>query len=492
MSMRRYALMALCIPFMVCANDMQGTFNDGRETGNEATSKAQQNLQGGFDPNTEFENYQSDHEASGYYEGSTGSDKRMKDDGMQELGNSEIGQILRESAVNNPRDKISWDNEMIQNSLRIQESASRAEDSQQCTTQTLSKSTFHDQFCEKESQMTAVCSEFAVVDWGEPEIYEEIINEETQEKVQKKRYKPSIRWTSQCGGGEALRVQEQCVQDGGTRFFSKDEHEYTLYSSCWEMRETYLIGGASDNTCKKLESEPNCTFGSKVCVARVGNVCVRERLKYQCQRVTKAEGKVCGDKFFCKDGSCTSLEGTMNTDFAHSVSQLAALSQAGKDAATPNNYEVRAFTGKAMFCRKHGFGYQDCCKDSGWPDNKCNTEENELGAAKEKKMVIYTGTYCDKRVFRKCVRRKSSYCVFDSKLGRILQEQGRLGQLKIGFGSAQNPNCRGLTVEELERLRFNDMNYSDFYEDIDKNQRIPNKDEMIRLIQNGINQQMRE
>ena len=183
MSMRRYALIALCIPFMVCANDMQGTFNDGRETGNEATSKAQQNLQGGFDPNTEFENYKSDHEASGYYEGSTGSDKRMKDDGMQELGNSEIGQILRESAVNNPRDKISWDNEMIQNSLRIQESASRAEDSQQCTTQTLSKSTFHDQFCEKESQMTAVCSEFAVVDWGEPEIYEEIINEETQEKV---------------------------------------------------------------------------------------------------------------------------------------------------------------------------------------------------------------------------------------------------------------------------------------------------------------------
>lgn len=523
MNVRQYVLMILFIPLLASAGNMRDAFQEGQQMGKTGTPQAQQNLQGAFDPNAEFKEYLSTHEATKYYEGTTGSDTKMKDEGMQALGNSELGQTLRESAVNNPQDKISWDNEMIQNSFRIQENADAYYQAgeQQCTTQILSKSTFHDRFCEKESQAVAVCSEFAEVDWGEPVIYEEEIEkEESKEdnnenkgaeddnknkdvadkdekkdkkvKVIKKRYFPTVKWTMRCGDGLSLRVKEQCVQPQETRTFSKEGTNYKLYSSCWEMQETYLIGGASDNSCKALEDEPNCTFGDKICVAWVGNLCVRERLKYQCQRVTKAEHTVCGDKFFCNDGSCTSSEGTMNTDFAHSVSQLAALSQAGKEATAPTSHQVRAFTGKAMFCRKHGFGYQDCCKDSGWRDNKCNTEENELGEAKQKKLVIYTGTYCDKRIFRKCVRRKSSYCVFDNKLARIVQQEGRLGQLNIGFGRAQNPDCRGLTVEELQRLKFNEMNYADFFEDVDKNQRIPNREEMMRLIEQSITQQMRK
>nr|MDQ6121391.1 conjugal transfer protein TraN [Klebsiella pneumoniae subsp. pneumoniae] len=48
--------------------------------------------------------------------------------------------------------------------------------------------------------------------------------------------------------------------------------------------------------------------------------------------------------------------------------------------------------------------------------------------------------------------RKRSYCQFDSKLAQIVQQQGRNGQLHIGFGGASSPDCRGITVAELQGL----------------------------------------
>jgi conjugal transfer mating pair stabilization protein TraN len=47
---------------------------------------------------------------------------------------------------------------------------------------------------------------------------------------------------------------------------------------------------------------------------------------------------------------------------------------------------------------------------------------------------------------------KRSYCQFDSKLAQIVQQQGRNGQLHIGFGGASSPDCRGITVAELQGL----------------------------------------
>ena len=224
-------------------------------------------------------------------------------------------------------------------------------------------------------------------------------------------------------------------------------------------------------------------------------MCNRFKIKYQCQHTTKTDGVVCGDKFFCSDGSCSDLEDSKNTNFGHAVSQLASLAQAGKDVSL-DNQNLRAFTGRPMTCRKSGFGFSDCCKDSGWGHKaglaKCNSEENVLGKAKEKKVVIYVGTYCDKKVLKKCVRKKSSYCVFDNTLARIVQYQGRSGQLGIGFGGAKHPDCRGITVEELQRINFNAMDYSDFYEDLEKQKDMPNQDKIINYIKQNISSQMQQ
>lgn len=294
---------------------------------------------------------------------------------------------------------------------------------------------------------------------------------------------------------KAIKIGEQCTQEGGSRNFTKDGQTVTLNSDCWEKTETYLVNDASDNECKRYDNDRNCTVGERECLSSENGLCTRFRLKYQCQHTTKTEGVVCGDKFFCSDGSCADLNGSVNADFGHAVSQLASLAQAGKDISL-DAQNLRAFSGRPMACRKSGFGFSDCCKDSGWGHKAgiahCNSEENVLGKAKEKNTVIYVGTYCSKKVLRHCVQRKSTYCVFDSKLARIIQYQGRSGQLSVGFGGAQNPDCRGLTVDELQRLNFNAMDYSDFYSELQQNTKIPNQNQIVDFIQKNIAGQLQQ
>lgn len=309
--------------------------------------------------------------------------------------------------------------------------------------------------------------------------------------------RPEIEWENVCLADmdNAIPVREECTQKGEIRTFQRNGKSYELHSECWQKQTEYLVSDASDNECKKYDSDPNCTAGERECILKLGNDCIRHRIKYQCSKTVKTDGYICGDKFFCSDGSCADLEQSVNSDFGHAVSQLATLAQAGKDVSL-DDINLRAFSGRPMFCRKSGFGFSDCCKDSGWGHNlhlaKCNSEENALGQAKEKELTIFVGTYCDKRVLRKCVRRKSSYCVFDNKLARIIQAQGRSGQLGFGFGGAKNPDCRGLNVDELQRIDFNAMDYSDFYEDLEANKEIPDKDRLIEYMRKSITNQLQQ
>lgn len=318
-------------------------------------------------------------------------------------------------------------------------------------------------------------------------------------EVESNSIRPEIEWESVCPinpqDSEIIRSEEICTQPGGERVFEREGQRFVLNSDCWQYQQKFIIHEASDNECKTYEDNANCTVGERECILQENGNCVRHRVKYQCQTTSQTDGKVCGDKFFCSDGSCSKLEGSENKDFGHAVSQLASVAQAGKDIGLdPQN--MKAFSGKPMFCRKSGFGFSDCCKDSGWGNKaglaKCNSEENALGKAKEKKLVVYVGTFCDKKVLKKCIRRKSGYCVFDNKLARIIQYQGRSGQLGIGFGGANNPDCRGLSVEELQRLDFNAMDYSDFYEELNERTNIPDKQQLMDHMRNSIIEQLQD
>lgn len=84
------------------------------------------------------------------------------------------------------------------------------------------------------------------------------------------------------------------------------------------------------------------------------------------------------------------------------------------------------------------------------------------------------------------------YCQFDSKLARIVQEQGRRDQLGVGFGSGSSPNCRGITVDELQRLDFGVMNFSDFYSDLSAGSDIPADQSLLKKAQGIIAEKLKE
>jgi type-F conjugative transfer system mating-pair stabilization protein traN len=313
--------------------------------------------------------------------------------------------------------------------------------------------------------------------------------------VEENTLKPETEWDSNCptDTGNAIEMSAQCTQPAETRMFEREGKTFQIHQDCWEHSYNYLISESSDNECKKYEDNPNCTVGERECILQENGTCTRHRVKYQCQTTAKTNGYICGDKFFCSDGSCADVEGGVNSDFGHVVSQLATLAQAGKDVGLDPEH-LKAFSGKPMFCRKSGFGFSDCCKDSGWGHKaglaKCNSEENALGKAKEKKLVVYVGTFCSKKVAKVCVQRKAGYCVFDNKLARIIQYQGRSGQLGIGFGGASSPDCRGITVDELQKIDFNAMDYSDFYDELNERANLPDREQIMEHMKNSIVEQL--
>lgn len=313
--------------------------------------------------------------------------------------------------------------------------------------------------------------------------------------VEKNTLKPQVEWDDNCPAdtGNAVEIKAQCTQPAETRTFEREGQTFKIHQDCWEHSYHYIASESSDNECKKYEDNANCTVSERECLLQENGACARHRVKYQCQTTTKTDGYVCGDQFFCSDGSCADLEGSVNTDFGHAVSQLATLAQAGKDIGMDAEH-LRAFSGKPMFCRKSGLGYSDCCKDSGWGHKaglaKCNSEEKALGQAKEKKLVVYVGTFCSRKIAKVCVQRKAGYCVFDNKLARIIQYQGRSGQLGIGFGGSKNPDCRGITVDELQRIDFNAMDYSDFYEELNERTNLPDREQLMEHMKNSIVEQL--
>ena len=303
---------------------------------------------------------------------------------------------------------------------------------------------------------------------------------------------PTLQWTSSCPAdmGDAVKMSEVCSDPGGTRSVTVGGKAYSLYSDCWGYTTQWNIFEDDTNTCQAYINDPNCSEGTRTCTQKIGNLCVYSKLTYQCAHTVKSTGYICGSEFYCSDGSCSAMQAGQNQNFEAAVSQLAALAAAGKDFAGMDPDSVTAFTGKAMACRKSAAGLSNCCKSGGWGQDaglaQCNTEEKEIGTGKEKKLVVKVGSYCSKKVLGVCLQQKEGYCVFDSKLARIVQEQGRRDQLGISFGSGESPDCRGIKVAELQGIKFDHIDFSDFYDDLNSNIKLPDQDALNQRITSDI------
>ncbi|EAB9082077.1 type-F conjugative transfer system mating-pair stabilization protein TraN [Salmonella enterica] len=313
-----------------------------------------------------------------------------------------------------------------------------------------------------------------------------------QVKVKTETWKPVVEWTESCPFNKAEEVLQgsQCTEAGGNRVISMGGKEYTVYSDCWAWKDTYLKQEADNGSCDVYMKNPACTASRVNCQEKSGNACLQEEVTFSCEKKVTGEAQLCSGQLVCANGECDAIENGTSDGFGKAVSALAAVTAAAQDVAAMNDVNVRAFTGKPVECRMAIAGFNNCCKDSGWGQGiglaHCDSEEKALGKAKEKLLTVYVGTYCSKKVLGVCLQKKKAYCQFDSKLAQIVQAQGRKGQLGIGFGSGKHPDCRGITVEELQSLRFDRMDFSNFYSDLNAGTTIPSDSELAERVKEQV------
>ena len=155
----------------------------------------------------------------------------------------------------------------------------------------------------------------------------------------------------------------------------------------------------------------------------------------------------------------------------NAMAQLAVLKEVQNDIRA----NLGIFKGQARQCRKNCAKFRDCCTTGkGWGMTlkfvECSGEERELAEWRDQKKCVFVGTYCAEKLLGTgiCIRKKSSFCCFGTKLAKLLNDQGRR-QLGFGFGDAEEPDCRGLTPDELSRIDMSRMDLSELYEDVQKN-----------------------
>lgn len=121
----------------------------------------------------------------------------------------------------------------------------------------------------------------------------------------------------------------------------------------------------------------------------------------------------------------------------------------------------------------------------------CEQPEQILAMRRGQNLCHEIGSYCSSRlpIVRTCIERTKSYCCFNSRLARIINEQGR-AQIGKGWGGAKSPNCSGFTPTEFVAIDFSRIDLSEFTAEIMANIRMPDVGAMGQQTQSSIQQKI--
>lgn len=236
----------------------------------------------------------------------------------------------------------------------------------------------------------------------------------------------------------------------------------------FEEHFEYACLKASNKSCAGLR-EKGCYQINSVCKEKMGDVCVLWEQSYRCptgKRSTKTFRSTNKSNPYCLTGNCADTSYEANGEMMNVISQLSVLKEVQDDL---RNYKV-IFRGNPRACTRHCVSFKDCCgSETGWGVSmhlaECDKDEKELRQIRNKKLCIQVGTYCAEKVLGVCIRKKTSFCCYGTKMARLIQQKGR-SQLGLGFGSPEAPNCSGLSADELSRIDFSQIDFSELFEDI--------------------------
>lgn len=95
----------------------------------------------------------------------------------------------------------------------------------------------------------------------------------------------------------------------------------------------------------------------------------------------------------------------------------------------------------------------------------CTDAERMLQMRRGQNLCVYVGNWCSNSFLGACLTVTEAYCCYNSKLARIINEQG-LPQIGRNFGTAQAMDCKGFTVDELKKLDFSRIDMTEFIKDM--------------------------
>jgi conjugal transfer mating pair stabilization protein TraN len=264
---------------------------------------------------------------------------------------------------------------------------------------------------------------------------------------------------------------------------------YPVKRDWWKMQRSYRCHFQSLNNCEPYRLKGCDQVGTK-CKTMVGDTCAVSEQTFVCRSNIK---QIRGEKIsgkglpFCIDGNCSEPTYVEDGDMLEAVSRLAALKEMQGEITGDNLF---VFKGNPNSCKRQIVNFKDCCgSGKGWGKSlglsSCSAEEKLLATSRSKKLCHQIGTYCSKKVLGQCVTKKTSFCCFPTKMAKIFHEQGRT-QLGIGWGSAEHPECRGFTIQELSKIDFSKLDLQELYADITKTLKKPDLENVKRGIQTRV------
>lgn len=278
------------------------------------------------------------------------------------------------------------------------------------------------------------------------------------------------------------------------------------------------IEAATKSDCSLLAANPQCSFVRDTCLdeAPSGPCRVMEKT-FRCpvpgEQGPASPAYVCSGELYCAGGSCQQIEREASGELKDALVALGAIGQANKefDPAT-----MGLFEGARETCHQPIFGLVNCCagKVSGlltggsaalaWSALgsggltaiagiatqfltvfMCSSAEKQLDVKDRLGLCHFVGSYCSASFLGVCTSKKKAYCCYESKLTRILQEQGR-PQLNKPWGKPKEETCLGFTIEEFSRLDLSQMDFSEIYSEFLEAAKLPDEAQMASDIQDKI------
>jgi type-F conjugative transfer system mating-pair stabilization protein TraN len=281
-------------------------------------------------------------------------------------------------------------------------------------------------------------------------------------------------WISNCSRLEEKVDQGLCSYDSKACTQGRQTHTIEgipITRDCWQETYTYSCSYPAKNDCGPLRAR-GCAQISSACQQKVGNTCVVYSQTYQCRGNATpglTDSITGGNTPFCLDGNCRDQGYEVNNEMMATLAQLSLLKEMQGQFKNGT-----IFKGEDNRCAKCIVSFKDCCgSGKGWGKSigltDCSPEERLLKEKRNAGLCHYVGTYCAEKIpIIGCIKKKSTYCCFGSKLLKAFHEQGR-PQIGLGWGEAKEPLCRGFTVEEIQKIDFSKLDLREIYEDLMKN-----------------------